>query len=224
MQSEVNISQEDTMKLGYVRVSDKSQNTERQIKKLRALCVEERFIFIDKKSGKDFNREQYQAMKKIIRKGDLIYIDSLDRLGRNYEGVINEWKEITRTLGADIVALDQDTLFDSRKFKNMGDIGTLMEDQFLSILSYVSEQERNKNRQRQREGIDLALSQHRAYGRPEAKITDNLRAVYLQWRKGSISAVQAMTASNTKRTTFYKLVKILDEEHKGLPLCKDNAK
>jgi DNA invertase Pin-like site-specific DNA recombinase len=206
------------MKLGYVRVSEKDQNPDRQIEKLKKLDIEERFIFIDKKSGKNFDRDQYQAMKRIIRKGDLIYIDSLDRLGRNYDGIIQEWKEITRSLDADIVVLDQESLFDSRKFKSMGDIGKLMEDQFLSLLSYVAEQERNKIRQRQREGIDLALAQKRPYGRPKAKITDSLRFAYLQWKKKNITAVQAMQQSNTKRSTFYHLVKKLDEEYKGLPL------
>jgi len=210
------------MKLGYVRVSDQSQKTDRQINKLKKLDIEERFIFIDKKSGKNFDRDQYQAMKRIIRKGDLIYIDALDRLGRNYEGVIHEWKEITRSLGADIVVLDQESLFDSRKFKSMGDTGKLMEYQLLSLLSYVAEQERNKIRQRQREGIDLALSQKRPYGRPKAKITDTLRAAYLQWKKGNITAVEAMAKSDTKPTTFYKLAKRLDEEYKGLPLFESS--
>lgn len=206
------------MKLGYVRVSEKDQNPDRQIEKLKKLEIEERFIFIDKKSGKNFDRDQYQAMKRIIREGDLIYIDSLDRLGRNYDGIIQEWKEITRSLNADIVVLDQESLFDSRKFKSMGDIGKLMEDQFLSLLSYVAEQERNKIRQRQREGIDLALAQKRPYGRPKAKITDSFRIAYLQWKKGNITAVQAVQQSNTKRATFYNLAKRLDEEYKGLPL------
>jgi len=204
------------MKLGYVRVSDRDQNPERQIQKLKALGVEDRFIFIDKKSGKNFDRLEYQAMRRIIQKEDLIYIDSLDRLGRHYEGVITEWKYITRELGADILVLDQESLFDSRKFKSMGDIGKLMEDQFLSLLAYVAEQERNKIRERQREGIDLALAKKRPYGRPGAKITDSLRIAYLQWKKGNITAIQAMQQSNTKRSTFYKLTKKLDEEYKEL--------
>lgn len=202
------------MELGYVRVSDRDQNPDRQIEKMKALGIQERFIFIDRQSGKNFDRPQYQAMKRIIREGDLIYIDALDRLGRNYDGIINEWKEITRDLRADIVVLDQQHLFDSRKFKAMGDVGKLMEDQFLSLLSYVAEQERNKIRQRQREGIDLALSQKRPYGRPKAKITDKLRDAYLQWKKGQITAVKAMEIAGVKRSTFYKLAKQLDEEFK----------
>jgi len=210
------------MELGYVRVSDRDQNPERQIVKMKALGIQERFIFIDKQSGKNFDRPQYQAMRRIIREGDLIYIDALDRLGRNYDGIIAEWKEITRSLGADIVVLDQETLFDSRKFKAMGDVGKLMEDQFLSLLSYVAEQERNKIRQRQREGIDLALAQKRPYGRPKARVTEKLRSAYLQWRKGKITAVIAMQIADVKRATFYKLAKQLDEEFKGLPLFERN--
>lgn len=92
----------------------------------------------------------------MIREGDLIYIDALDRLGRDYDGIITEWKYITRDLNADIVCLDNETLFDSRKFRTMGDFGKVMEDQFLSLLAYVAEQERKKNRQRQAEGIEIA--------------------------------------------------------------------
>lgn len=132
------------MKLAYVRISTKDQNAERQIKKMRELGIEERYTFIDKASGKDFNRPQYQALRLVIREGDLIYIDALDRLGRDYEGIIREWKYITREVNADIVVLENETLFDSRKFKNMGDLGRLMEDQFLSLLSYVAEQERKR--------------------------------------------------------------------------------
>lgn len=206
------------MKLGYVRVSDRDQNPDRQIEKMKALGIEERFIFIDKQSGKNFERPQYQSLKRIIRKGDLIYIDALDRLGRNYDGIIKEWKDITRDLKADIVVLDQESLFDSRKFKAMGDVGKLMEDQFLSLLSFVAEQERFKIRKRQREGIDLALAQKRPYGRPRAKITDKLRQAYLLWKREKITAVQAMQKADVKRSTFYKLVKALDEEYKGVPL------
>ncbi len=100
--------------------------------------------FVDKLSGKDFNRPRYQAMRFMIKEGDLIYMDALDRLGRDYDGIISEWKHITRELKADIVCLDNETLFDSRKFRAMGDLGEVMEDQFLSLLAFVAEQERKK--------------------------------------------------------------------------------
>lgn len=108
---------------------------------------------MDKASGANFDRIQYQALRDRIREGDLIYIDALDRLGRNYDEVISEWKYITRTIKADIIILENETLFDSRKFRDMGDMGKLMEDQFLSSLAYVAEQERKKIRQRQAEGL-----------------------------------------------------------------------
>lgn len=109
---------------------------------------------MDKQSGKDFDRPRYQAMQLMLREGDLVYVDALDRLGRDYDGIIAEWKYITREIGADIVCLDNEIPFDSRKFKTMGDFGKVMEDQFLSLLAYVAEQERKKNRSRQAEGIE----------------------------------------------------------------------
>ncbi len=195
------------MKIGYVRVSSKDQNELRQLVKMREIGIEERFIFVDKASGKDFNRQQFQTMKKIIREGDLVYIDSLDRLGRNYDGIIEEWKVITRTLKADIVILENETLFDSRKFREMGDLGKLMEDQFLSFLSYVAETERKKIRQRQAEGIAVAKASGRHLGRPKIKYPERWGAVYEDWNKGRIKAVEALEILGLKKATFYKLVK-----------------
>ncbi|NCB80279.1 MAG: recombinase family protein [Bacilli bacterium] len=199
------------MDMGYVRVSSKDQNEGRQLVKMQELGIEERFIFVDKQSGKDFDRPQYQAMKQVIREGDLVYIDSLDRLGRNYDGILEEWKEITRKINADIVILENETLFDSRKFKSMGDIGKLMEDQFLSMLSYVAEQERKKIRQRQAEGIAKAKTEGRTGGRPMIKIDDKFVQAYTQWKAGEIKAVEAMELAGMKKVTFYNRVK----EHEG---------
>lgn len=199
------------MDMGYVRVSSKDQNEGRQLVKMQELGIEERFIFVDKQSGKDFDRPQYQAMKQVIREGDLVYIDSLDRLGRNYDGILEEWKEITRKINADIVILENETLFDSRKFKSMGDIGKLMEDQFLSMLSYVAEQERKKIRQRQAEGIARAKTEGRTGGRPMIKIDDKFVQAYTQWKAGEIKAVKAMELAGMKKVTFYNRVK----EHEG---------
>jgi DNA invertase Pin-like site-specific DNA recombinase len=153
-------------------VSAKDQNPERQLVKFRELGIEDRFIFADKQSGKDFERPRYQAMRLMIREGDLVYMDALDRLGRDYDGIIREWKYITREIGADVVCLDNETLFDSRKFKTMGDLGKLLEDQFLSMLAYVAEQERKKNRQRQAEGIVVARSEGVTFGRPRLEIDE----------------------------------------------------
>ncbi|SCM83745.1 Site-specific recombinase, DNA invertase Pin [uncultured Sporomusa sp.] len=193
---------------GYVRVSAKDQNPDRQLVKMKSLGIEEQFIFIDKASGKDFDRPQYQNLRRFIQDGDLIYIDALDRLGRNYDEVISEWKHITRKLNADIVILENETLFDSRKFKIMGDMGKLMEDQFLSLLAYVAEQERKKIRQRQREGIDKALEDGRAYGRPKTiVVTDGFIQVYKRWKAREITAVRAQELLDMKPATFYRLAK-----------------
>lgn len=199
---------------GYARVSSKDQNEGRQVEKFRSLGIEERNIFLDKASGKDFNRPEYQFLKRSIQPEDLIYIDALDRLGRDYDGIIKEWKEITRELGADIVCLDNKELFDSRKFKSMGDMGKLLEDQFLSLLGYVAEQERKKIRQRQREGIDKALSEKRAYGRPrQFKIDNKFKEVYVQWKQpNGIKAVYAMKLLGIGKTQFYELAKQYEKE------------
>jgi DNA invertase Pin-like site-specific DNA recombinase len=198
------------MKLGYVRVSTKEQNTERQLKKMRELGIEERYVFVDKQSGKDFNRPNYQAMRLVIREGDLLYLDSLDRLGRDYDGIISEWKYITREINADIIVLENESLFDSRKFKTMGDLGKLLEDQFLSMLSYVAEQERKKTKQRQSEGIEVAQKKGVKFGRPKREITTEFIAVYNDWKNGAITAVEAMKKVEMKPNTFYRRVNEFD--------------
>ena len=199
------------MNIGYIRVSDKSQNPDRQIEKMKAIGIEERFIFVDRQSGKDFSRPAYQSMKQVLREGDLLYLDALDRLGRNYDGIIEEWKEITRSLGVDIVVLEQESLFDSRRFREMGELGKLMEDQFLSLLSYVAEQERNKIRTRQREGINIAQRKGVRFGRPRVEMTEEFQEVVKRWRKGEVTAKEAMRICKMKPSTFYRRV----EELKG---------
>ena len=207
------------MNIGYVRVSSEEQNESRQLQKMRELGIEERMIFVDKQSGKDFDRPRYQAMKLIIREGDLVYIDALDRLGRDYDGIIKEWKYITRELNADIVVLENETLFDSRKFKSMGDMGKLMEDQFLSLLSYVAEQERKKIRQRQAEGIAVAKANGKHLGRPQINLDTlpkekrtKLETFYPRWKSGELTAVEFMKRLDMKKTSFYKIMKEYEEK------------
>ena len=200
------------MKIGYIRVSDKKQNPNRQIEKMLAIGIEERFIFVDRQSGKDFARPSYQSMKQVLREGDLLYLDALDRLGRDYDGIIEEWKDMTRNIGVDIVVLEQESLFDSRRFREMGELGKLMEDQFLSLLSYVAEQERNKIRTRQREGINIAQRKGVRFGRPRIKITEAFKEIVAQWRKGEITAKEAMRLSNMRPSTFYRRIEELKEE------------
>lgn len=196
---------------GYVRVSSTDQNEGRQLEKMNAKGVAERNLFVDKASGKDFDRPEYKVLRRALQEGDLVYIDALDRLGRNYDEVISEWKYITRELGADIVVLENEALFDSRKFRDMGDMGKLMEDQFLSLLAYVADQERKKIRQRQREGIALAKQQGKHLGRPVEELTDEQRKtwreVYPRWKDGQVKAVEFMRLLDVKKTKFYRLVK-----------------
>lgn len=217
-------------KIGYIRVSSAGQNIDRQLHKMKSLGIEDRFLFIDQQSGKNFEREKYQAMKQVIREGDLIYVDALDRLGRDYDGVIKEWKSITRDLNADIVVLENETLFDSRKFKSMGDMGKLMEDQFLSLLSYVADQERKKIRQRQAEGIAIAKTKGKHLGRPKMDVStlskdqkQTLKSLFDIWNDGQITAVEFMSRLSLKRNTFYKIIKEYEQTINPTGLVKKNT-
>lgn len=203
---------------GYIRVSTADQNTARQEAKMKALGIDERDIYIDHASGKDFNRPQYQNMKSRLREGDLIYVDALDRLGRNYEAIISEWKEITRKIQADIIVLENETLFDSRKFKAMNSedsqLGSLMEDQFLSLLSYVADQERKKILKRQKEGIAAARKAGKHLGRPAISLETLskeqraiLEANFKKWQAKEIKGVEFMKMLGLKKNTFYKVIK-----------------
>ncbi len=207
-----------TKTFGYIRVSTTDQNTARQEAKMKALGIDERDIYIDHASGKDFNRPQYQNMKSRLRAGDLVYVDALDRLGRNYEAIISEWKEITRKINADIVVLENATLFDSRKFKAMNSedsqLGSLMEDQFLSLLSYVADQERKKILKRQKEGIAAARKAGKHLGRPAINLEtlskeqrEILETNFEKWRAKEIKGVEFMEMLGLKKNTFYKVIK-----------------
>jgi len=197
--------------IGYGRVSAKDKNPELQLVKFRELGIEDRYIFIDKQSGKDYDRSRYQDMRQIIRDGDLVYLDALDLLGRDYEEIIQEWKYITHEVGADIVCLDYETLFDSRNFKVM-DCGKAIEDQFLRLLTYVGKQERKKNGHRQAEGIDNARAEGVTFGRPRKEIDDRFLKVYQNWKAGFITATDAMRQIDMKRTTFYRRVKEIEQK------------
>lgn len=151
---------------GYVRVSSKDQNEARQLEKMRELEIEDKNIFIDKASGKDLEREQYQKLISIVEEGDEIIFDSLDRLGRDYDDLTIEWRRLTREVGCDLKALDLE-FFDSALFRSMGDIGKCVEDMLLSLLAYVAQTERKKNRQRQAEGIAIAKSLGKYKGKPK---------------------------------------------------------
>ncbi len=187
----------------YGRVSTKEQNEERQLVAAREFGIEERDIYIDKMSGKDFNREQYQILKGQLRDGDLLVILSIDRLGRNYDQIINEWREIIN-MRCDIVVIDM-PLLDTRNTDG-GLTKRFISDLFLQILSYVSEQERINIRTRQREGIEIAKAEGKYKGRKPIVI-DNFAEIYDEWKTGEITAKTAMERLSIKPNTFYRRVR-----------------
>ena len=187
----------------YGRVSSKDQNEERQLQAARDFGINERDIYIDKISGKDFNREQYQILKGQLREGDLLVILSIDRLGRNYDQILTEWRDIIN-LGCDVVVLDM-PLLDTRNTDG-GLTKRFISDLFLQVLSYVAEQERINIRNRQRQGIEIAKAAGKYKGRKPIE-TENFATVYDEWKNGSITARKAMETLNIKPNTFYRRVK-----------------
>src|SRR5690606_19587384 len=196
-------------KFGYIRVSSKDQNEGRQLEAMRKMGITERDIYLDKQSGKNFERANYQLLKRIIRKGDILYIHSLDRFGRNKEEILQEWNDLTKNIEADIVVLDM-PLLDTTQYKDS--MGTFIADLVLQILSWMAEEERERIRKRQREGIDLALQNGVQFGRTPVLVSEEFKEVYRKWKAGELTAVQAMQQAGVKKTSFYKLVKALEEE------------
>ena len=188
---------------GYARVSSKEQNVERQLVAFKEYGIEERDIYIDKQSGKDFDREQYNTLKHILRENDLLVIKSIDRLGRNYEMIVNEWKDITKNIKADIVIVDM-PLLDTRKNKDL--LGTFISDLVLQILGYVAEQERTFIKQRQKEGILVAKNNGVKFGRPKIEKPLNFDDVVLKWKNKEIKTKDAMELLGLKPNTFYNMV------------------
>ena len=189
---------------GYARVSSKEQNEDRQVQASLDNGVEDRFIFVDKQSGKDFNREQYQVLKNALRENDLRVIKSIDRLGRNYNMIIEEWRDITKNIKADIRVLDMPIL-DTSKNKEL--LGTVITDIVLGLLSYVAEQERTFINQRQKEGIEIAKNKGIKFGRPKIEKPQQFDTVVFRWKNKEIKTKEAMELLNLKPNTFYNLVK-----------------
>lgn len=187
----------------YGRVSSKEQNEERQLHQARELGIDERDIYIDKKSGKDFDREQYQLLKRQLRPSDILFISSIDRLGRNYDLILSEYRSIV-DMGCDIVVLDM-PLLDTRNTEG-GLTKKFISDLFLQVMSYVAEQERLNIRARQRQGIDIAKANGKFKGRKRID-RENFAEVYSTWKTGEITARQAMNILNLKPNTFYRRVK-----------------
>ena len=185
---------------GYIRVSSKDQKEDRQQIALKEVGVELPNIYVDKQSGKDFNRPQYKKMLLKLKKDDLLYIKSIDRLGRNYEEILQQWRILTKEKGVDIVVLDM-PLLDTRRGKDL--MGTFLSDIVLQVLSFVAENERTNIKQRQAEGIAAAKAQGIKFGRPPLPLPDNFYEVHKAWRSKKITLKQAAAACNMPVGTFY---------------------
>ncbi len=185
---------------GYCRVSTQEQNEDRQLIALHEVDVPDDNIFVDKQSGKDFKRKMYMRLLRRLRAGDLLYIKSIDRLGRNYSEIIEQWRIITKEKNADIVVLDM-PLLDTRRGRDL--MGTFLSDIVLQILSFVAENERNCIRQRQKEGIAAAKARGLKFGRPPKPLPDNFHDVYQRWKSKKISVSEAARECNMPRSTFF---------------------
>lgn len=184
---------------GYIRVSTREQNEERQLIAIKEAGVKTTNIYIDKQSGKDFNRPQYKAMLRTMKKGDLLYIKSIDRLGRNYDEILNQWSIITKEKGVNICVLDM-SLLDTRKGKDL--MGTFISDIVLQILSFVAENEKKNIHQRQAEGIAAAKARGVSFGRPKKTLPDNFKEVYGLWKEGKITGTLAAKMCHMPLSTF----------------------
>ena len=186
---------------GYVRVSSTDQNEERQISALREKQILQKNIYKDKQSGKDFERPQYKKMLKRLKAGDLLYILSIDRLGRNYEEIQNQWRILTKEIGADICVIDM-PLLDTRNGKDL--MGTFIADLVLQILSFVAQSERENMKKRQSEGIAAAKKRGVKFGRPDISPPEGFADTVKLWEKKEIDIKQALEICGLKEATFYR--------------------
>lgn len=195
---------------GYARVSTGEQNIDRQKIALLKMGVPETHIYADKLSGKNFERPQYKKLLKKLNEDSVLYIKSIDRLGRNYSDLNEQWRIITKEKKSDIVVIDMPIL-DTRREKNL--LGTLISDIVLSLLSYVAENERINIKQRQAEGIAAAKARGVKFGRPQIVLPENFTEISTQWLKRELTLCQAASACNMAQTTFYKKAKKLQKNN-----------
>lgn len=184
---------------GYARVSSRDQNERRQVIALQELEIPVKNIFMDKQSGKDFERPAYKRMVNRMKKNDLLYIKSIDRLGRNYEEIQNQWRILTRNKGIDICVIDM-PLLDTRRGKDL--LGTFVSDIILQVLSFVAENERTNIRQRQAEGIAAAKARGIQFGRPPQPLPENFPIAYQRWKGGKITCTEAARVCGMPLSTF----------------------
>ena len=190
---------------GYIRVSTREQNEDRQVIALHEVGVPEKNIYMDKQSGKDFNRLQYKKLLRKMKKDDLLCIKSIDRLGRNYEEILAQWRILTKDKGIDIMVLDM-PLLDTRRGKDL--MGTFLSDIVLQVLSFVAENERVNIRQRQAEGIAAAKARGVRFGRLPKPLPPNFHAVYQRWKHGEITGTAAAKECGMPLSTFRYRAKI----------------
>lgn len=198
---------------GYVRVSTREQNEDRQMIALGEVDVPEKNIYMDKISGKDFQRPMYKRLLKKLKEDDLLYVKSIDRLGRNYEEILEQWRLLTKEKKVDIVVLDM-PLLDTRRGKDL--MGTFLSDIVLQVLSFVAENERKNIRQRQKEGIDAAKRRGVQFGRPEKPLPDSFWNAYIRWESMEISGREAARQCGMAPTSFYRKAGSMKAEHSYL--------
>lgn len=186
---------------GYVRVSSVDQNEDRQLICMSENKVPEVNVYIDKQSGKDFERPQYKKLVKKLKEGDLLYILSIDRLGRNYEDIQKQWRILTKDIGIDICVIDM-PLLDTRNGKDL--MGTFIADLVLQILSFVAQNERENIKKRQAQGIAAAKAKGVKFGRPESPLPENFDSIIKDWEKGKLSITDALKLCNMSTSTFYR--------------------
>lgn len=186
---------------GYIRVSSRDQNEDRQLLAIQQLSIAQENIFIDKQSGKDFQRPQYKKLVRKLKKDDMLYIKSIDRLGRNYAEILEQWRILTKSKGIDIVVLDM-PLLDTRRGKDL--MGTFLSDIVLQVLSFVAENERENIRQRQAEGIAAAKARGVRFGRPEKELPDNFEALVQAWEREQLSLSDVLDLCQISQSTFYR--------------------
>lgn len=185
----------------YVRVSSTDQNESRQLRAVQERNVPQKHIYMDKQSGKDFQRESYKRLLRVLHKGDLLYILSIDRLGRNYKEIQNQWRYLTGELGIDICVIDM-PLLDTRRYKDL--LGTFIADIVLQILSFVAESERDNIRKRQAQGISAAKAKGIRFGRPEVEIPEDFVPLVRKWRNKRMSLDELIKVCGISKSTFYR--------------------
>ena len=193
------------MKYEYVRVSSKEQNIDRQLADMYNLSLNDENIFIDKQSGKDFDRINYKKLKSILKSGDLLIIKSIDRLGRNYDMIIEEWRDLVTRLNVDILVIDMPLLDTRADGKSL--VGKFISDIVLQILSFVAENERENIKKRQAEGIRIAKEKGKHLGRPKIPMPSNFPQIVNKYKQKEITLAEALRSLNINRSTFYKWLK-----------------